>query len=154
MLEHAGAAVALLLVAGCAGHERRLTTQTVAATVRAAGFHQVGVLSERARARALARKFHRPLFAKGARDVDWVFLKSDRPDGLPRFGAIRYESVAAAKGDGGDAGREGTIQVLLEPGRYRSARVCNVVVFAYEPRAHPAFGGRYSDVVRALRKEC
>jgi hypothetical protein len=159
-------AITLALSCGaCGSNPQRLDTRTVVSALHQAGFVHLKVFSNREAFEQLARKAHAPSEAAHAADIDTITTRpaADQPLRSP-FLAIRYPSQADAEQGFRNnapllAGRLTREERALLPRGFRLsrlhlARVCNVLVFSYNPSRSARLSNRIERAVTLLRKRC
>jgi hypothetical protein len=151
-------------LAGCGGSEKVVSTHTALATFRKAGFRSLIVLSNRKAAEQLGLAG-----AAKAADMDTIVASvNGRPELL--YGpllAVRLHSVGVAKDDYAKFWTPKAIRAALKVARaqhvvplgfdlrrFRSLRVCNLLVQSYNAHGDPGLSARFNRAVRLLRNEC
>ena len=160
------AIVLALLCGGCGSTVQRLDTHAVLSALREAGFVHLKVLSNRKAFEQLAREVHARSGATAQPlDLDTIMTRSAA--GQPLLSpllAIRYPSQADAEQGFKNnapllAGRLTREERSLLPhgfklSRLHLARVCNVLVFSYNPSRSARLSNRIERAVELLRKRC
>lgn len=150
-------------LAGCGSGEKVISTNSALAVFRKAGFPNLIVLSNKKAAEQLGLAD-----AAKAADMDTIVASvNGRPALYGPLLAVRLQSVGVATDDYAKFWAPKAIRAALKvaraqhvvpPGfdlrRFRSLRVCNLLLQSYNAHGDPGLSARFSRAVRLLQARC
>jgi hypothetical protein len=162
--------VATLVLAGCGGSERTIDTPKTVALLHQAGFRHLSVISNRKAYEQLLRRQRNPNPAEAAKkalDADTIMVLGG-PFPFLRLLVYRAPSEGFAKRIERESSRAALLKQLaalrrrypryLPPGfdlrRFRTERVCNVVLSSYNPTRNRVLAARFDRAVGLVKDAC